>query len=125
VNPRSLPGRWRSLAEQQRALGAEAQACTLEWCASDLETALRAWRNEILTLDQAATESGYTTEHLGRLLREGKIPNGGERGAPRIRRADLPRKPGCHGGGVATCRTEPIRSASQVVRSVLRNGGQA
>lgn len=32
-----LPDEWRDLAGQQRELGQDAQACTLEWCAEELE----------------------------------------------------------------------------------------
>jgi len=49
---------------------------------------------EALSLPQAASESGYSADHLAREVRVGRIPNAGRRGAPRIRRGDLPRKPG-------------------------------
>jgi hypothetical protein len=47
-----------------------------------------------LTLTEAASLSGYTREHLGRLVRQGKIENAGGPNAPRIRLKDLPRKAG-------------------------------
>jgi len=47
----------------------------------------------LLALPEAAARSGYSMEHLGRLVRQGRIPNAGRKGAPRIRAADLPRKP--------------------------------
>jgi hypothetical protein len=46
-----------------------------------------------LTLAAAAALSGYSTDHLARLVRQGTLPNAGRRGAPRIRRADLPIRP--------------------------------
>ena len=45
-----------------------------------------------MTLAQAAVASGYSADHLGREVREGRIPNAGRPHAPRIRRANLPRK---------------------------------
>ena len=45
-------------------------------------------------LTQAASYSGYSREHLGRLVKAGKICNAGRPCAPRIRRGDLPRKLG-------------------------------
>ena len=42
-----------------------------------LEEALAAENDEVLTLQRAAAESGYSADHLGRLVREGKIPNAG------------------------------------------------
>ena len=38
--PADLPDEWRALALQQRDLGAEPQARTLEWCADRLEEAV-------------------------------------------------------------------------------------
>ena len=88
-----LTDEWRSLAEQQRRLGAEPQARTLEYCADALGSVLRANDDERLSLQQAADESGYTVDHLGRLIREGRIPNAGRKARPLIRRSDLPSKP--------------------------------
>ncbi len=48
---------------------------------------------EALTLAQAAAESGYSKDHIALLVASGAYENVGERGAPRIRRQDLPRKP--------------------------------
>ena len=88
-----LSEEWRALAEQQRRLGAEPQARTLEYCADALWSALAANDDELLSLHQAAHESGYTPDHLGRLLREGKVQNAGRKARPLIRRSDLPSKP--------------------------------
>ncbi|MET0400035.1 MAG: hypothetical protein ABW277_24810 [Longimicrobiaceae bacterium] len=93
--PADLPDQWRALAAKQRQLGAEAQAHTLEYCAAELREVLRATSGELLSLRQAAEESGYSTEHLGRLMREGKIQNCGRKARPLLRRSDLPVKPGC------------------------------
>ena len=56
----------------------------LETCAAELEAALRQEDDTLLTLTEAARESGYSADHLGRLVRDGKIPNTGRPGAPRI-----------------------------------------
>jgi len=120
-----LAERWRSDAERFLAYGDKRGARTCELHANELERAIGRRQREVVSLETAAAESGYSVDHLGRLVREGTIPNAGEPGAPRIRRVDRPRKPGFNGSGVAACRTEPVRSAAQVVRSVLRNGGQA
>lgn len=48
---------------------------------------------EALTLERAARESGYSKDHISRLITEGRLDNLGKRGAPRTRRGDLPRKP--------------------------------
>jgi hypothetical protein len=90
--PADLPELWRTLAAQQRRLGADAQARTLEYCADELTATLMRAGDELLSLQRAARESGYSVDHIGRLLREGKIPNSGRKSKPLIRRKDLPWK---------------------------------
>lgn len=45
-----------------------------------------------ITLREAAALTGYSAEHLGRLIRQGCIPNVGRRYAPRVLVTDLPRR---------------------------------
>lgn len=49
---------------------------------------------ETVTLAEGARRSGYSADHLQRLVADGKIPNVGRKGRPRIRVVDLPKKPG-------------------------------
>lgn len=88
-----LPTKWRAAAAEFRRFGAEPQARTLESCADDLEGALVAQGDQLLSLQQAAEESGYSIDHLSRMLRDGKLQNAGRRSKPMIRRIELPRKP--------------------------------
>lgn len=111
---------WRLRAEEERQLGAEAQARTLEWCADQLETRAREWEDEKLTLEAAADESGYSRDHLSRLIAEEVLPNAGKKHAPRIRRRDLPRKPG-HAPQAAPSAAEPVGSKTQMARSVVES----
>ncbi len=60
--------------------------------ADELESALHATDGALLTLTEAAVETGYSADHLGWLVRNGRIPNHGRPNAPRVRRIDLPRK---------------------------------
>jgi hypothetical protein len=46
-----------------------------------------------VTLQEAALASGYTPDHLSRLVRQGRLVNYGRKHSPRYRAADLPRKP--------------------------------
>lgn len=87
-----LPRSWREMAKNQRLLGAEAQAKTLEWCALELENSFRSAQDTLLNLTEASQVSGYSSTHLGRLIKDGKIQNYGRPNAPRARQADLPRK---------------------------------
>jgi len=84
--------RWRTEAKILHQRRCAEQASLLEGCAAELESAMAAAGNEALTLSQASEASGYSADHLGRMLREGRLPNAGQKGQPRIRRADLPRR---------------------------------
>jgi hypothetical protein len=113
----ALPEAWRRRAEFARELAAEGAARAFEACALDLESALNAQNMDLLTLTQAARVSGFSADHLGRLVREGKITNFGRQNAPRVRAADLPRK-----AKASTCLTDSpagVTSFSQVARAVL------
>ncbi len=59
---------------------------------AELDGLTQATDNEPLSLARASAESGYSADHLGRLVREGKLANVGRPNAPKVRRADLPRK---------------------------------
>ena len=84
--------RWRNRADDHRRY-APPVAAALDDVVSELEEEDRERGEKALTLAEAAKESGYSAGHLGRLIAEGRIENVGKKGAPRIRRGDLPRKP--------------------------------
>ena len=75
------------------------------------------------SLVEASRESGYSADHLGRLVRDGKIPNAGRPGAPRIALKDLPRK--AHVPAEPRLADEPRRrdvSNAQIVQSIIEKG---
>ena len=92
TSAKALPRTWRRLARALRRYGGETPATALESCAAELEATLRDRDDTTFSLVEAAKVSGYSADHLGRLVRDGKIPNAGRRGAPRIARRHLPRK---------------------------------
>ena len=123
---RSLPAVWRRQAKTLRRYGSPAPATALERCADELEGTLQERDDTTYSLTEAARESGYSREHLGRLVRDGKIPNAGRPGAPRIARRDLPRKRQDPESPFAP-RVAPERGRRQVssrgiVRSIIENG---
>ena len=83
----SVAATWRQDATMLRSYGDERGAGILEAVAGQLDGALRDHAMEVLTLSEAAAESGYSKRRLRELLTEGKVPNQGERGRPRILRA--------------------------------------
>ena len=87
---RELAEGWRADAVMLRKRGAAAQAETLESCTADHERVLQEWQNEELTLHQAVEESGYSYSALQQM----KDLHVGTSGSPRLRRCDLPRRPG-------------------------------
>lgn len=74
--------------------------------ADQLEEAWREYRLEELTLREAAEESAYSYDHLSEILRENPALNAGEKGSPRIRRCDLPKKPGAGNGSIRASRRD-------------------
>ena len=83
--------------ELREAFGDEPQARSLEWAAMQVERALRDDRDQLLSLPQAAEISGYHPDSLARMVRERQIPDlrpPNSKGPIRIRRVDLPIKPG-------------------------------
>ncbi len=89
----SLARTWYGRADDLAPF-APAAAEAFRRAAQELDVALREAGDELLTLEQASASSGYSPDHLSRQLREGRIPNAGTKHRPRIRRADVPKKPG-------------------------------
>lgn len=92
VSVLALSAEWRSRADVLEAHGATQAATTLRVAAGELDAAAQADADTTLTLTEAAAESGYSTRRLRELLSDGTVPQAGRTGAPRIRRADLPRR---------------------------------
>lgn len=83
-------------SELRQGFGDESRARALEWAAEHVERALTQAEGEVLSLAEAARRSGYSEEHLARLIRMGRIPDRrppGSRGRLYIRASDLPRLP--------------------------------
>lgn len=108
-------------AELRDDFGDEARARALEWAAAHFAAALDDFSNQQLTLAQAARESGYSVAHLGRYVAMGKIPNAGRPNAPRIRRGDVPHKPGALRPKPLTLMVDRTQIARSVVNSTTRH----
>ncbi len=114
----TLPAVWRTRAELFRDHAEEPLARVYEKCATELEEALQEQDERLLSLQEAAELSGYSADHLGRLVREGKITNAGRVGAPRIAHRDLPFKP----SAVAHTRSGRETTNEQIVQSIIKEG---
>ena len=114
--PADLPAVFKEAASLARQYAADERAAALwERAAEMVQESLRQFGLERLSLPQAARESGYTGDHLRRLIDEGKIPNASVDGSKSILRMHLPRKPG---HGVARVRPTSPSSRLQAARVV-------
>src|SRR5439155_4981610 len=86
--------RWRTRQNEWARIGAlvdGARVC--EDVLQDFEAVTRAEDDAELTLSEAATQSGYSSDHLRRLHRSGKLPAYRKGRNLFFRSGDLPRKP--------------------------------
>jgi len=67
----------------------------------EIEHDLATLADEPLSLKDAAAVSGYSADHLGRLVKAGTLENVGTVARPKVRRGDLPTK----------CRKEDLRES--------------
>ena len=94
MTPTEFVAKWTTEADAMQRRGVMVNgAGLLAEVLADFKTVQASQAQAVLSLPEAASRSGYTAEHLGRMVREGRISNAGRKGAPRILAADLPRKP--------------------------------
>lgn len=111
MTPKDLAARWRRDATTLEQYDPRL-ATVARQHAEQLEAALRDVSNETLDLASAAKESGYSADRLRHKVANGEIPNAGRKGAPRLRRGDLPSKRRASGGFDAAA------VASQIVNRI-------
>lgn len=111
-----LPDRWRGEASLYRRDGVDSLARMAERHAAELDAALRAGGEALLSAREAAYVSGYSADHLHRLVKAGRLADHGRAHAPRYRRADLPSKP----GRSLPEKGPPFNSGGATARQVLR-----
>lgn len=81
-------------AEYARVSASVDGAKVMDLVLRELEHANASVAAQALSLADAARESGYSVEHLSRMIRNGTIPNAGRKGKPLVRVGDLPKRPG-------------------------------
>lgn len=117
MTPRELAEQWRADADTLARYTPEL-ARIARTHADELTAALAALDDDALDLATAARESGYSADRLRHMIAAGSIPNAGRKGAPRVRRGDLPRKArtktaGSSGGFDATAAAREMLSLHQ------------
>jgi hypothetical protein len=113
-----LPDLWRREAGLYRRDGVDSLARMAERHAAELDAALRAGGDAVLSAREAARVSGYSADHLHRLVKAGRLTDYGRAHAPRYRRADLPSKPGRSLPEKAQASNSGGATARQVLRAV-------
>lgn len=96
MTPAELVGQWRNRANELEPFAAPVSVA-FRRAADELEDALAEAADEELTLQEAKALGGYAPRSLRQMIADGKLKNVGRKGAPRIRRADVPRKAGGKG----------------------------
>jgi hypothetical protein len=90
--------KWRAEAEaMQRRGGLVSGSVLIAEMLIDVETVLTEPLDALISVEEAARASGYSADHLARLVRDGKVPDRrppGTQGRLLFRRGDLPVKPG-------------------------------
>lgn len=108
-----LLGRWLQDARTLRRRGCDREASVIESVAQELRDFVAGLGSVSVTLQEASELSGYSSAHLGRLVREGTIPNAGRQGSPRISISHIPRRP------VAHSHTGAQADTTQIVQSII------
>lgn len=114
----ALPAHWRARAtELERYAPAAAQA--FRDAADQLDAALNS-AEESVTLREAAAIGGYSVDALQRMVASGRIANVGRKGRPRIRRAQVPLKPGHSANLLEESAGVSIRPTAVVASAIAR-----
>ncbi|MDB4916297.1 MAG: hypothetical protein JWM95_3941 [Gemmatimonadetes bacterium] len=116
-----LLAKWEQRRAEWRGLGVQVNGTAIaDELLADLHALSQANALEELTLREAALLSGYSVDHLQRLVSSGQLENVGRKGRPRVRRGDLPVKPGHR-----LPSTEPesqFAARRRIVASVAKSG---
>jgi hypothetical protein len=85
--------RWAARRDELKRLGAKVDGALLcEEVIADLRSIADAQDSETLTLAEASRRSGYSPDHLSRLIRRGILTNAGRKHKPMLLAGELPRR---------------------------------
>lgn len=79
----------RCEAETARAFGGAPMAATMEACVDAFESGIEEWLNECLTPTQAGEEGPKSAASFAKDIRDGRVPQAGQRGRPLVRRRHM------------------------------------
>ncbi|HVX40448.1 MAG TPA: hypothetical protein VHB25_12825 [Gemmatimonadaceae bacterium] len=117
-----LRERWLTRREEFARLAAHVDGARIvDEFVADLQTLEHDEADKLLSLSQASQLSGYTSEHIARLVRQGSVINYGRKGKPLVRRGDLPQKPK---RALASDNASPYDAAADARSLLSRQGGR-
>src|SRR2546425_13162921 len=94
MNREDFVTRWRARRDELARLGAHVEGARLcDEVLADFEAVTTAEDEALLGLEDAAARSGYSSDHLRRLHRLGKLPARRDGRRLFFRAGDLPKKP--------------------------------
>jgi hypothetical protein len=95
VTPAEVRGKWLARREEWARLGVRVDGAKLvDEIIADLDQLEREAQLASVTLKDAHLIGGYSIDHLQRLVAGGELENVGRKHRPRLRRSDVPTKPG-------------------------------
>ena len=95
MTPSELRARWHQRRDEWARLGVQLDGAKLaDEVLADLDALERDAQLGTVTLKEAHLIGGYSIDHLQRLVAGGELENVGRKHRPRIRRSDVPIKPG-------------------------------
>jgi hypothetical protein len=124
----SLPESWRKRAGFLReAANANEAATAYEFAAKELDHWLAEQGDTLLTVRQAAERVARDPETIEKAIRDGRLPQAGKKGAPRVRARDLAARYGAvaltGGSPVGTARTNRYDVNADARSLLARRGG--
>lgn len=93
MTPSEIRDRWLARRDEFRRLKASVDGAALcDELLVDLASIVNDPNEKPVSIRQAAKLSGYSEDHIGRLVRDGKLGNVGRKHAPRVLPSALPRR---------------------------------
>jgi hypothetical protein len=122
----SFRTRWATRRDDFGRFGASVDAAKLcDAILADFDSARRSVETEALRIGEAARRCGLSVDHIGRLVRNGEVPNAGRKHAPRVRICDLPRRRRIRAiVASADIGYDPVADARSLLESRLHSGDE-
>ena len=116
-----LQSRWEARRTEHARLGTLVPFAAV--CAEVLSDLRELAVEDTVTLREASLLGGYSVDHLQRLVAQSVITNVGRKGAPRLRRQDVPIKPGRSGTLPTPAASDQLSARRRIVADAQTQRG--